>query len=330
VSTRAMSDRVLVTGAGGYLGVPVCLELMAAGWQVRGIDVLLHGQTWVRSVLERARVELIVADVRDSGARDRALDGARAVVHLAAIVGDPACACDPTLSHETNIDASMALMAAAQRAGVDRFVFASTCSNYGRMADPTLPLCEDAPLAPLSLYAEQKVHVERALLGGAGHGLHPTCLRFATIYGVAPRMRFDLTINQFTLELWADRTLAVYGERFWRPYVHVGDAARAVRLVLDSPLELIDRQVFNVGHSDENYTKLDIVEQIRRHISTGAVRYVPRDEDPRDYKVSFERIRDVLGFGPETTVADGIVETVSALSRGEFEDPFASLYRNVP
>jgi nucleoside-diphosphate-sugar epimerase len=325
-----MSNRVLVTGAGGYLGVPVCLELAAAGWQVRGIDVLLHGQTWVRSVLERAQVDLIVGDVRDGEARDRAVDGASAVVHLAAIVGDPACARDPALSHEINIDASMALIAAAQRAGVDRFVFASTCSNYGRMADPTQPICEDAPLAPLSLYAEQKVQIERALLEGVDHGLHPTCLRFATIYGVAPRMRFDLTINQFTLDLWADRTLEVYGERFWRPYVHVRDAARAVRLVVESPMELVSRQVFNVGHSDENYTKLDIVEQIRRHISTGAVRYVPRDEDPRDYKVSFDRIRDVLGFGPQATVPDGIVETVSALSRGEFDDPFASLYRNVP
>lgn len=325
-----MSDRVLVTGAGGYLGVPVCLELIAAGWQVRGIDVLLHGQTRMRSVLERADVELIVADVRDPEARGRALDGVRAVVHLAAIVGDPACARDPALSHEVNVDASMALIADAQRGGVDRFVFASTCSNYGRAADPTALICEDAPLAPLSLYAEQKVHIERALLEGAGHELHPTCLRFATIYGVAPRMRFDLTINQFTLDLWADRTLEVYGERFWRPYVHVHDAARAVRLAVEAPPELVDRQVFNVGRSDENYTKLDIVEQIRRHISTGAVRYVPRDEDPRDYKVSFDRIRDVLGFGLQTTVPDGIVETASALSRGEFDDPFASLYRNVP
>jgi len=170
----------------------------------------------------------------------------------------------------------------------------------------------------------------RALLEGTGHGMHPTCLRFATIYGVAPRMRFDLTINQFTLDLWADRTLEVYGERFWRPYVHVRDAARAVRLVVEAAPELVDRQVFNVGRSDENYTKLDIVEQIRRHISTGAVRYVPRDEDPRDYKVSFDRIRDVLGFGLQATVPDGIVETASALSRGEFDDPFASLYRNVP
>jgi nucleoside-diphosphate-sugar epimerase len=297
---------------------------------VRGIDVLLHGQERMRSLLERAGVELIVADVRGPEARRRALAGVRAVVHLAAIVGDPACARDPALAHEVNVDASMTLIADAQRADVERFVFASTCSNYGRMPDPTVPVQEDAPLAPVSLYAEQKVKVERALLEGAGHDLHPTCLRLATIYGVAPRMRFDLTVNQFTRDLWADRILEVFGERFWRPYVHVGDAARAVRLVMRSPLELVDRQVFNVGHSDENYTKLDIVAQIRRQIGTGAVRYLPRDEDPRDYKVSFARIRDVLGFGPQATVPDGIAETISALSRGEFNDPFAALYRNVP
>jgi nucleoside-diphosphate-sugar epimerase len=330
VSTSTISSRVLVTGAAGYLGVPVCRELVASGWEVRGFDSLRHRQTQVCSVLERAQVELVVSDLRDTVERDRALDGVRAVVHLAAIVGDPACASEPALSHEINVEASLALIADAQRAGVERFVFASTCSNYGRTADPTALICEDAPLAPLSLYAEQKVHIERALLEGACYTMHPTCLRFATIYGLAPRMRFDLTVNQFTLDLWADRTIEVYGEQFWRPYVHVSDAARAVRLVLEAPPELIDRKVFNVGHSDENYTKLDIVEQIRRHISTGDVRYVPRDEDPRDYKVSFDLIRDVLGFGAQATVPDGILETVSALSRGEFDDPFASLYRNVP
>jgi len=198
------------------------------------------------------------------------------------------------------------------------------------MPDSTVAMDETAPLAPLSLYAEQKVSIERVLLGEQPDGLHPTCLRLATVYGIAPRMRFDLTVNEFTRDLWADRVLEVFGEQFWRPYIHVTDAARAVRHVLDTPLHLVDRRVFNVGASGENYRKMDVVEQIRRQLSSGTVRYVSRREDPRDYKVNFDRIRTALGFRTLMTVADGIAEMISALSRGAFGDPFDPLYRNTP
>jgi nucleoside-diphosphate-sugar epimerase len=324
-----VSGSVLVTGAAGYVGVPVCRELASSGRSIRGLDSLLHGQHDVAAQLEESGIELIVADVRDAHARARALDGIEAIVHLAAIVGDPACANDPELAQRVNVEATLALADEAASAGVRQLLFASTCSNYGRMADPTVPVDENAPLSPVSLYAEQKVAVERDLLEHERDGLHPTCLRFATVYGVAPRMRFDLTVNEFTRDLWADRVLEVFGEQFWRPYVNVMDAARAVRSVLDSPLELIDRQVFNVGRSGENYRKMDLVGEIRRQISTGTVRYVSRAEDPRDYKVSFDRIHSVLGFEPQMTVPEGITQTLSALSEGRFGDPFDPRYRNV-
>ena len=191
---------------------------------------------------------------------------------------------------------TQALVEDAKAAGVQRLVFASTCSNYGRMADPTVPITEEGTLRPVSLYAEQKVGIEQAVLDGAFNGLKPTCLRFATIYGVAPRMRFDLTVNEFTRDLWADRELEVFGEQFWRPYVHVRDAARAIRMALDAPQEQVAYEVFNVGRSGENYRKLDIVEEIQSRLDTGSVSFVRRDEDPRDYKVSFDKVREVLGF----------------------------------
>ena len=162
-------------------------------------------------------------------------------MHLAAIVGDPACALDPAGAWAVNVDAALALVQDAASAGVQRFVFASTCSNYGRMADPTVPIAEDGLLAPISLYAEQKVALERALLGLDPAPFAATCLRFATVYGVAPRMRFDLTVNEFTRDLWSGRRLEVFGEQFRRPYVHVRDAARAVRAVLEAPVELVAR-----------------------------------------------------------------------------------------
>jgi nucleoside-diphosphate-sugar epimerase len=243
-------------------------------------------------------------------------------VHLAAIVGDPACAKDPDLSQAVNVEAARALI--AQATDVQRFVFASTCSNYGRMADPLVPVDETAPLAPVSLYAEQKVAVERELLGLP----NATCLRFATIYGTAERMRFDLTVNEFTRDMWDGRTLDVFGEQFWRPYVHVRDAARAISMVLAAPLEQVAGRVFNVGHSDENYRKLDLVEIIRERLPEAPVRFVHRDEDPRDYRVSFARIASELGFDPVMRVPDGVDEVIRGLEEQRFGDPFDPRFSN--
>jgi nucleoside-diphosphate-sugar epimerase len=324
-----MSGTVVVTGGAGYIGAPLCIGLAEAGHSVRALDVLLHGQEEIAADLERAGVSLIRGDIRDDAARERALTGATAVVHLAAIVGDPACARDPELSRQVNVEGTRALVGDAERLGVGRLVFASTCSNYGRMADPTTPVDESGDLAPVSLYAEQKVAIERLLLDGSHGSLAPTCLRFATVYGVAPRMRFDLTVNEFTRDLWAGRSLEVFGEQFWRPYVHVRDAGRAAVTVIAAPPERVDHQVFNVGRSGENYRKLDLVQEIRKLIERGEVQYVHRDEDPRDYKVSFDKIRATLAFETEMTVPDGIAEVIDALDRGLFEDPFDGRYRNV-
>ena len=322
---------VTVTGGAGYVGALVVDELLESGREVRVLDVLLHGQDDVAAELEGRGVEVIRGDIRDADARRRALDGAEAVVHLAAIVGDPACARDPELSNDVNVEGSRALVGDARELGVERLIFASTCSNYGRMADPTVAIDEGGELRPVSLYAEQKVGIEKALLesgGGNGHGLRPTCLRFATVYGVGERMRFDLTVNEFTRDLWADKHLEVFGERFWRPYIHVRDAARAVRTVLEAPAEKVAGTVFNAGHSDENYRKLDLVEIITGTLGKGEVEYVSRDEDPRDYKVSFEKIRAELGFEPLNRVPDGIAEIVGALEEQRFGDPYDGRYRN--
>ena len=170
--------------------------------------------------------------------------------------------------------------------------------------------------------------IEQALLNGGFGELQPTCLRFATVYGVAPRMRFDLTVNEFTRDLWADRALEVFGEQFWRPYVHVRDAARGVVLALGSDPGKVGGRVFNVGHSDENYRKLDLVRAHHGQLARGEVTYVQRSEDPRDYKVSFERIASELGFEPAQRVPDGIREIIATLEVEGFGDPYDGRFRN--
>ena len=162
----------------------------------------------------------MIGDVRDSATVARAVEHVDAVVHLAAIVGDPACARDPEAARAINEHGSLQLIRSAQTAGVSRFVFASTCSNYGRMNDTSVLATEEHELRPLSLYAETKVAVERELLGHGASTMAGTVLRLATLFGVSPRMRFDLTVNQFVMEMLVHRKLVVYGERFWRPYVH--------------------------------------------------------------------------------------------------------------
>jgi nucleoside-diphosphate-sugar epimerase len=325
-----VSNTTLITGGSGYIGALLAEELREAGRDVRVLDSLLHGQEDIAAEQERAGVEVIRADIRDAEARKQALAGAEAVVHLAAIVGDPACALDPKVSDDVNVQATRALVADANELGVQRLVFASTCSNYGRMADPNVPITEEGELRPVSLYAEQKVGMEQLILASGTGPTKPTCLRFATVYGVGRRMRFDLTVNEFTRELWADRELEVFGEQFWRPYIHVRDAARAVRTVLETPTEQVAGKVFNAGRSGENYRKLDLVDEIGKQIDRGSVSYVRRDEDPRDYKVSFDKIKAELGFETLMTVPDGIGEIIAALDAKQFGDPFDGRYRNIP
>jgi nucleoside-diphosphate-sugar epimerase len=321
--------KVLITGGAGYIGSTLAPRLLAAGHGVRVFDVLLHGGRSLLPTWAHPQFEFMRGDVRDEAAVARALDGADAVVHLAAIVGDPACSKQPELAKAVNLEASLALLAECRRRGVSRFVFASTCSNYGKMKDPDSYVDETSELSPVSLYAETKVAVERAMLEeSAGNGFCPTLLRFATVYGVSPRMRFDLTVNEFALEMVGRGKLVVFGEQFWRPYVHVVDAARAVAAVLEAPAESVCREVFNVGATEENYRKIDIVELVRRHAPEAAVEFVQKKEDPRDYRVSFAKVKGKLGFTLTRTVPDGIAEVVALVRGGVLTDFAAPEYRN--
>lgn len=323
--------QVLVTGGAGYIGSIVSRLLLERGHRVRVFDSLLHSGDALLSLYPFDGFEFVRGDVRDATALGGALDGADAVVHLAAIVGDPACKRDPELARDVNLDASLALVDLSVARGVERFVFASTCSNYGKMVNADGYVNEQTELHPLSVYAETKVAVERNLLAENGRGRPaPTVLRFATIFGLSPRPRFDLTVNEFTAELLTQRRLVIYGEQFWRPYVHVTDAARAVDLVLAAPASSVDRAVFNVGTTAENYRKRDLVELIRAELPDDDVEieYVAQHDDPRDYRVSFEKFERAFGFRPSRTVRDGIREVLDAVSSGAVADPRDPRYRN--
>ena len=320
--------RVLITGGAGYVGSTLAPLLLAAGHKVRVLDRLSYGGESLLAVWSHPDFEFVHGDIRDREALRRVVSECDAVVHLAAIVGDPACAREPETARSVNLEASMKLIDESRAAGVQRFVFASTCSNYGKMKDPTQFVNEESELRPVSLYAETKVAVEKFLLESVADGWCPTPLRFATVFGVSPRMRFDLTVNEFTMEMITKKHLIVFGEQFWRPYVHVFDAARGIALILSSPPQAVAGRVFNVGSTDQNLQKQKIVELIRPLAPDAKIEFVHKNEDPRDYRVSFDRILGELGYKPTRSVVEGIAEVAKLVRTGAISNLADSRYRN--
>ena len=325
-----MSKKILVTGGAGYIGSVLTRQLLEKGYNVRVMDRLMYGGEPIIDMFNYPNFEFIKGDVRNREDVEKAVDGVDSVAHLAAIVGDPACAKDPELSNSTNLEGSKLLYDVANEKGVNRFVFASTCSNYGKMDDPNEFVREDSTLAPVSLYAETKVATEQYLLGqDKDNNCKPTCLRFSTVYGLSLRPRFDLTVNEFTKELALGRELVVFGEQFWRPYCHVYDLARSVVTVIEADQDKVAFDVFNVGDTSENYQKQMIVEEIKKQIPDANIKYVKKNEDPRDYRVNFDKIRDRLGFELKFTVPKGIAQIKEVLDAGFIVNPDDSKYKNV-
>jgi nucleoside-diphosphate-sugar epimerase len=324
---------VMVTGGAGYVGSILLRRLLQTGYKVVCVDCLRYGGNSLLDIWGDSNFAFEKVDITNLGDMDDVFrkHDIHAIVHLAAIVGDPACRLEPDLSRKTNLDASVHLVERAGKFRVKKFVFASTCSNYGRMNDTDDYVNENSPLAPVSLYAELKVEFENILLNQIQENgsFHPTVLRFSTVFGMSPRMRFDLTVNEFTKELALGRELTVFGESFWRPYCHVNDFSRAILSVLAADRETT-YNVFNVGDTSQNYTKKMIVDELLKQIPNGRVKFVHRDEDPRNYRVNFDRIKNELGFQISKTVPEGIGDVLYGIRMGVISNPENQMYYNIP
>ena len=325
--------RILVTGGAGYVGSILIRQLLKHGYKVVCVDNLRFGGLSLVDLQDNIDFELKKIDITNFKDLDDIFDlyDFYAVVHLAAIVGDPACKLQPELAIKTNRDASIHLLENAMQSSTRRFIFASTCSNYGKMNGDGY-VDETSPLTPISLYAELKVEFEKKILYAQKREANfcPTVLRFATIYGISPRMRFDLTVNEFTKELTMGHELQVYGEQFWRPYCHVDDISQAILKVLQAQESSVSYEVFNVGDTSQNYTKKMLVDELLNQIPDGSVKYIHKEEDPRDYRVTFEKIEKELDFKITKKVPDGIHEIYTSLISGIIDDPDDSRYHNVP
>jgi len=318
---------VLIIGAGGYIGPVITRSLLQEGYAVRAFDAFLYGtQTVLSGFLGTPGFDIMYGDHCDTDAVERALAGITDVVILSGLVGDPITKKYPGESDAINNTGMLRLVGQLNGHGLRQVIFVSTCSNYGLIKADELA-DENFRLQPLSLYAKAKVAMEQAILDPANKpDYRPTVLRFATAFGLAPRMRFDLTISEFVRDMYLGRELVVYDADTWRPYCHVRDFAEVISRVFAAPEKDVAFEVFNAGGTVNNYTKRMIVEAIQESLPDAPVTYQAAGPDPRNYRVDFAKIQNRLGFEPRYTVRDGIAELIGAFRQNMF--PHVDTSRN--
>lgn len=316
---------VLVIGGAGYIGSALLPKLIQAGYRVRVLDIFLYGKEAIRPYLDHPKVEIIEADFRQIDRVVQAVQGVSKVIHLGAIVGDPACSLDEKLTIEVNLMATKMIAEICKGHGVERFIFASTCSVYGA-SDELLD--EHSQLNPVSLYARSKIACEKVLLSMADEIFNPVILRFSTIYGLSGRTRFDLVVNLLTAKAKFENKITLYGGQQWRPFLHVDDAALAVKVALRAPLALVRSEIFNVGSNQENYTLSQAADLIQQEVPEAEIMDYGLSDDLRNYRVDFSKIRRELGYQPTWTLLAGIRQVIQAINDGKVSNYTEPVFNN--
>jgi nucleoside-diphosphate-sugar epimerase len=320
-------NKVLIIGGAGYIGLALTKELLAANFQVTILDALIHGSEPLNHLCNQPQVTFIEGDVRDIRLVNRTIEGHWAVIILAALVGQPACDLDPKGALEINYLATLNIIENCRQHRVQRLIFTSTDSCYGTREGEKLD--ELSPLSPISLYAELKAKVENYIVSAPRiSGFFPIIMRLATVYGLSPRPRFDLAVNLLVREITLKGKAKIFSGEQWRPLVHVTDVARAFRLALQAPANLVDHQIFNVGSDEQNIIFKDLGALLLKLRPDSTVVFEPAEADLRDYFVKFGKIKKVLDFSPSFSIFEGMVEIRDSLLNGFPADPYDQKWRN--
>jgi nucleoside-diphosphate-sugar epimerase len=307
--------KVLVTGAGGYIGTQLVKDLLAKGHQVIAFDRYFFGMETLKEVIGNENLEIVKQDIRDVTEKD--FKGVEIVCDLACLSNDPAGEIDPKLTYEINRDGRIKVADLAKRAGVQKYIISSSCSVYGQ-GDNNL-LTEESKTNPVSVYAESTLQAEQQNLGIADKNFTVTALRNATVFGLSNRMRFDLVVNLMTLSAFQKNQIIVMGGgQQWRPLVHISDVSRAFINVISSKPEIINEQIFNIGLNNFQIKNLAYIvrEQLNFPIS---IDIAPDDADKRNYNVIFEKASKVLNFKASTSINVGVQEIYQALKSGTID-----------
>ncbi len=318
--------RILVTGGAGFIGSALLPMLLEKQCEVRILDLLMYGPEPIKPWLDHPRLDVIQGDFRDMHVIQDAMQGVDAVVHLGAIVGDPACDLDPQVAIDVNLVATRLIADVAKASRVGHFIFASTCGVYGA-SDGTLD--ELSEMKPVTLYAQTKAAAEKSLLNKSDERFSPVILRFATIYGLSGRYRFDLVVNLLTAKALIDGVITIFGGNQWRAFVHVADAARVVMNILDSPTQAVRNEVFNVGSSQQNYTISQIGAMIQESIPEARIDHSVEEVDPQNYKVNCDKLQRALNYQAHWTVEQGIQQVIAAIQDGRVTDYRDARYSNL-
>ena len=312
---------VLLIGGAGYVGTIVSSYFLKLGYHVTILDNFVYGnQNAISSFVGDPNYKVFLGDLGNNQDLAEASKGIKNIVILGGLVGDPITKSYPKESNLINDVGVKSCIDFFDDKDIERLILISTCSNYGLIKEDELA-DEQFELNPLSLYAKAKVSAELHMLSKKGHTRYSgTVLRFATAFGLAPRMRFDLSISEFVKELYFGNELLVFDEHTWRPYCHIRDFARLIDIVLNAPKEAINYEIFNAGGEANNFTKKMIVEAIMKQLPKAKVKYGEKGTDPRNYKVSFKKVSERLNFEPRFGVTEGIKELIDALEMGLFKD----------
>ena len=318
--------KILVIGGAGYIGSALLPKLLDRGYQVRLMDRFLFGKEPIANVLGNPNLEIIQGDFRHVDKLIEVMRGVDQVIHLGAIVGDPACSLDQQLTVEINLIATRMIAAVAKGSGIRRFCFASTCSVYG--ASNGL-LEERSQVNPISLYAQSKLASEKILTQLADHTFSPVILRFGTVYGLSGRTRFDLVVNLLTAKAVVEGKITLSGGGQWRPFLHVDDAALALLKAAEAPTDLIHGEIFNVGSYKQNYRLQDVAQVIQSLVPGSEIVDMGAGTDFRNYRVDFTKIFKMLGFTPQWSLEDGVKQVIGVLKSEQVRDYQHPMYSNV-
>jgi nucleoside-diphosphate-sugar epimerase len=324
--------KILITGGAGYIGSTLVAELLQSGYRVVVVDDLWFGGESIAPLMQFDRFSFYKRNVGEDDSISDLLDDVDCVVHLAAIVGYPACEkAGREFVWKINVEATKKVYNAANDAGIKRMIFASSYSNYGESKNGEM-VTEESPLYPKSSYAESKIAAERFLLDQTDKTTSTVCLRLSTVFGFSPRTRFDLIINQFVLDAFVNGKLTLYQEDFKRSFVHVRDVVKAIHVIIEAPDNLIRNQVFNIGSERLNFSKKELLDLIKKQLPNLIVSFkeIAFNADMRSIHVAFDKARRVLDFEASIAIEDGIRELVEVLRLGLIPDPFNNKYRNHP
>lgn len=317
--------KILVTGGAGYIGTYIVQRLLEKKYQVVVIDNLIYGDIGLKTFVNNPLCQFIEGDITSEVDMEQATQGCDAVIALAAIVGDPASNVNTDTTYRINYKANDLLITKCIEHGIDRVVFASSCSVYGQNNGKFIT--EESSLSPVSLYAETRIASEHLLIKNQNQ-FTPVILRLSTVFGYGHRMRFDLGVNIMTGKAAKGELVEIFGGNQWRPFIHADDAARAFIMAMEAPREIVHGQVFNVGSNKANYQVNQIGEVIKSTMPNAVVKQSKTVEDTRTYHVSFDKIKNKLGFEVEKTLAEG-VEEIYNFAKGADIDIYNEKYHNV-